>query len=129
MSLTGVDLLGRSIGKASAWPAGIDAGLGTSDRRLACCVLQAWLSGLQDRMARRHMPAGLVAQAFALLPADVRDLLEPGAGGPAAAGPPPAAGRWQKTLTSTPAGDIAASSCGRATGLPGRGSSPVTVKG
>ena len=93
MSLTGVDRLDRSIGKASAWLAGMDAGLGTRDRRLAYCVLQAWLSGPQDRMARRHLPAGLVAQAFALLPAEVRELLEPGASEPT--------GRWG--LASRPA--------------------------
>ncbi len=35
MSFTGVDSLDRSIDKANAWLADIDAGFGTSDRRLA----------------------------------------------------------------------------------------------
>jgi len=35
--------------------------------------------------ARRHMSAGVVAQAFGLLPADLRGLLEPAGTGPAAA--------------------------------------------
>ena len=85
MSFTGMDLPGRSIGKADAWLAGIDAGLDTSDRWLAYCVLQARLPA-----CRTAWPGGtcrgVVAQAFDLLPADVRELLEPGAGEPAAAG-------------------------------------------
>jgi hypothetical protein len=45
-------------------------------------------------VARRHMSAGLVAEAFRLLPADLRDLLEPtaseAAAGTSSAGPPAA---------------------------------------
>ena len=35
-------------------------------------------------VARRHMSAGVVAQAFGLLPADLRELLEPTGAGSAA---------------------------------------------
>ena len=150
MSFTGVDSLDRSIDKANAWLADIDAGFGTSDRRLAYRVLRAWLHNLRDRLsvevaahfaaqlpellrgvffdgwnpgrvpqkydraeyvtrfarearvhdsdvakaarivtavARRHMSAGVVSQAFGLLPADLRELLEPTGAEPAAAGP------------------------------------------
>jgi hypothetical protein len=41
MSSTGVNSLDRSIGKATAWLTDIDAGFGTSDRRLAYRVLRA----------------------------------------------------------------------------------------
>jgi uncharacterized protein (DUF2267 family) len=49
-------------------------------------------------VAQRHMSAGVVAEAFGLLPADLRELLEPAAAGPAAtgtssAGPPAYEGR------------------------------------
>jgi len=37
-------------------------------------------------VARRHMSAGLVAQALGLLPAELRELLEPPAAGPTAGG-------------------------------------------
>ena len=147
MSFTGVDSLDRSIDKANAWLADIDAGFGTSDRRLAYRVLRAWLHSLRDRLsvevaahfaaqlpellrgvffdgwnpsrvpqkydragyltrfarearvhdsdvakaarivtaaARRHMSAGVMAQAFGLLPADLRGLLEPTGTGPTA---------------------------------------------
>ena len=155
MSFTGVASLDRSIDKANAWLADIDAGFGTSDRHLAHRVLRAWLHCLRDRLtvevaahfaaqlrgvffdgwnpsrvpqkydragyqtrfarearvhdsdvvkaarivtavARRHMSAGVVAQAFGLLPADLRELLEPTGAGPAATQPsaasPPATG-------------------------------------
>lgn len=51
MSFTGVDSLDRSIDKANAWLADIDAGFGTSDRRLAYRVLRAWLRNLRDRLS------------------------------------------------------------------------------
>ena len=51
MSFTGVDSLDRSIGKANAWLADIEAGFGTSDRRLAYRVLRAWLHSLRDRLS------------------------------------------------------------------------------
>jgi uncharacterized protein (DUF2267 family) len=149
MSSTGVASLDRSIDKANAWLADIDAGFGTSDRHLAYRVLRAWLHNLRDRLtvgvaahfaaqlpellrgvffdgwnpsrvpqkydraeyvtrfareaqvhdsdvvkaasivtavARRHMSPGVVAQAFGLLPADLRNLLDPAATGPSAAG-------------------------------------------
>lgn len=89
----GVDRLDRSIGKANARLAGIDAGPGTSDRRLAYCVLQAWLSNLQDRMARRHMLTG--SASVRLAARRCAGTAEPGAGEPTAAGPSarrPAAG-------------------------------------
>ena len=152
---TGVENLDRSIDKANKWLADIDAGFGTSDRRLAYRVLRAWLHCLRDRLsvevaahfaaqlpellrgvffdgwnpsrvpqkydraayvarfarearvrdsdvvkaarivsavARRHMSAGVMAEVFRLLPAELRDLLEPAAAGPAASeassGPP-----------------------------------------
>jgi uncharacterized protein (DUF2267 family) len=50
MSLTGVDSLDRSIDKANAWLADIDAGFGTSDRQLAYRVLRPWLHNLRDRL-------------------------------------------------------------------------------
>ena len=50
MSLTGVASLDRSIDKANAWLADIDAGFGTSDRHLAHRVLRAWLHCLRDRL-------------------------------------------------------------------------------
>ena len=50
MSFTGVDSLDRSIDKANAWLADIDAGFGTSDRHLAYRVLLAWLHCLRDRL-------------------------------------------------------------------------------
>jgi uncharacterized protein (DUF2267 family) len=140
MSFTGIDGLDASINKANAWLADIDAGFGTSDRRLAYRVLRAWLHCLRDRLtvevaahfaaqlpellrgvfydgwnpshvpqkyprteyltrfahearvrdsevakaagivttvARQHMSPGVVAQAFGLLPADLRELLDP----------------------------------------------------
>ena len=51
MSFTGVDSLDRSIDKANAWLADIDAGFGTGDRRLAYRVLRAWLHNLRDRLS------------------------------------------------------------------------------
>ena len=156
MSFTGVASLDRSIDKANAWLADIDAGFGTSDRHLAYRVLRAWLHNLRDRLtvevaahfaaqlpellrgvffdgwnpsrvpqkydraeyvtrfareaqvhesdvakaasivtavARRHMSPGVVAQAFGLLPADLRDLLDPAAAGSSAAGSATAGGR------------------------------------
>jgi uncharacterized protein (DUF2267 family) len=51
MSFTGVASLGRSIDKANAWLADIDAGFGTSDRHLAHRVLRAWLYCLRDRLS------------------------------------------------------------------------------
>lgn len=144
MSFTGVSNLDASIDKANAWLAEIDAGFGTTDRRLAYRVLRAWLHCLRDRLTvgvaahfaaqlpellrgvffdgwnpsrvpqkydraaylarfarearvhdsdvvkaarivtavvQRHVSAGAVAQAFALLPADLRELLEPAAAG------------------------------------------------
>lgn len=147
MSSTGVSSLDASIDKANAWLADIDAGFGTTDRRLAYRVLRAWLHCLRDRLtvevaahfaaqlpellrgvffdgwsparvpqklgraeylarfarearihdsdvakaarivtavARRHVSAGAVAQAFGLLPADLRELLDPAAAGSAA---------------------------------------------
>lgn len=149
MSFTGVDSLDRSIDKANAWLADIDAGFGTSDRHLAYRVLRAWLHCLRDRLtvevaahfaaqlpellrgvffdgwnpnhvpqkydraeytrrfarearvhdsdvakaarivtaaARQHMSVGVVAQALGLLPAELRELLEPPATGSAACG-------------------------------------------
>ncbi|HEX7165105.1 MAG TPA: DUF2267 domain-containing protein [Trebonia sp.] len=134
--------LDASIDKANAWLTDIDAGFGTSDRRLAYRVLRAWLHCLRDRLtaemaahfaaqlpellrgvffdgwspdrvpqkydrseylarfarearirdsdvvksarivtavARRHMSDGLMAHALGLLPADLRELLEPAA--------------------------------------------------
>jgi uncharacterized protein (DUF2267 family) len=48
-------------------------------------------------VARHHMSAGVVAEAFRLLPADLRELLDPAATGPAGVGaspgPPPTEGR------------------------------------
>jgi uncharacterized protein (DUF2267 family) len=48
-------------------------------------------------VARHHMSAGVVAEAFGLLPADLRELLEPTASEPAATGTlpagPPAGGK------------------------------------
>ena len=142
MSITGVENLDRSVEKANAWLADIDAGFDTSDRHLAYRVLRAWLHCLRDRLsvqvaahfaaqlpellrgvffdgwnpsrvpqkydrpayvtrfahearihnsdvvkaarivsavARHHMSAGVVAEAFGLLPADLRELLEPAA--------------------------------------------------
>jgi uncharacterized protein (DUF2267 family) len=152
MSSTGVDSLDRSIGKTTAWLTDIDAGFGTSDRRLAYRVLRAWLHCLRDRLtvevaahfaaqlpellrgvffdgwspsrvpqkydrgehvtrfaqearvhdsdvvkaarivtvvARRHMSSGVLAQALGLLPADLREMLEPAAAAPSAAGSAP----------------------------------------
>jgi len=43
-------------------------------------------AGIVTATARRHMSAGVVAQAFGLLPADLRELLEPPAAGSAAGG-------------------------------------------
>ena len=131
--------------------ADIDAGFGTSDRRLAYRVLRAWLHGLRDRPAvevvahfaaqlpellrgvfydgwnparvplkygrreyvarfarearihesdvpkasavvtatvRQHVSAGAVDGAFALLPAGLRELLEPAMAEPPAGGKP-----------------------------------------
>lgn len=51
MPCTGVDSLDRSIDKANTWLAEIDAGFGTSDRRLAYRVLRAWLHSLRDRLS------------------------------------------------------------------------------
>lgn len=51
MPFTNVDSLDRSIDKANAWLADIDAGFGTSDRRLAYRVLRAWLHCLRDRLS------------------------------------------------------------------------------
>ena len=155
---TGVENLDRSIEKANAWLTDIDAGFGTSDRRLAYRVLRAWLHSLRDRLsvdvaahfaaqlpdllrgvffdgwtpsrvpqkydrdayvtrfarearvhdsevakaagivtmvARRHMSAGVLTEAFGLLPADLRELLERAAAEPAgtrASVPGPATG-------------------------------------
>ena len=50
MSFTGVASLDRSIDKANAWLADIDAGFATSDRHLAYRVLRAWLHNLRDRL-------------------------------------------------------------------------------
>ena len=160
MMSTGVENLDRSIEKANAWLADIDAGFGTSDRHLAYRVLRAWLHCLRDRLsvqvaahfaaqlpellrgvffdgwnparvpqkydraayitrfarearvrdsdvgkaarivsavARQHMSAGVVTEAFRLLPDDLREVLEPAAAGPAAigafSGPPADGGR------------------------------------
>jgi uncharacterized protein (DUF2267 family) len=142
MSHTGVSSLDASIDKANVWLAEIDAGFGTSDRRLAYRVLRAWLHCLRDRLTvevaahfaaqlpellrgvfydgwspsrvpqkydraaylarfahearvrdsdvpkaagivtavvQRHVSAGAVAQASALLPADLWELLDPAA--------------------------------------------------
>ena len=147
MSFTGVSSLDTSIDKANVWLADIDAGFGSSDRRLAYRVLRAWLHCLRDRLtvevaahfaaqlpellrgvffdgwnparlpqkydraeylarfahearvhdsdvvksarivttvARRHMSAGAVAQAFGLLPANLRELVDPAMAGSAA---------------------------------------------
>ena len=43
--------LDRSIDKANAWLADIDARFGTGDRRLAYRVLRAWLHNLRDRLS------------------------------------------------------------------------------
>ncbi len=149
MSFTGVEHLDASLNKANAWLTDIDAGFGTSDRRLAYRVLRAWLHCLRDRLsvevaahfaaqlpellrgvffdgwnpsrvpqkydraayvtrfarearvrdsdvvkaarivsavAGHHMSAGVVAEAFGLLPAGLRELLEPVTAGSAAAG-------------------------------------------
>ncbi|HUY44725.1 MAG TPA: DUF2267 domain-containing protein [Streptosporangiaceae bacterium] len=43
-------------------------------------------AGIVTGVARRHMSPGAVGQAFALLPADLRKLLEPAAAEPAASG-------------------------------------------
>ena len=51
MSFTGADNLDASIDKANAWLTDIDAGFGTSDRRLAYRVLRAWLHCLRDRLS------------------------------------------------------------------------------
>lgn len=51
MSFTGVDSLDRSIDKANAWLADIDAEFGAGDRRLAYRVLRAWLHNLRDRLS------------------------------------------------------------------------------
>ena len=51
MSITGVENLDRSVEKANAWLADIDAGFGTSDRHLAYRVLRAWLHCLRDRLS------------------------------------------------------------------------------
>ena len=48
---TGVGSLDRSIEKANTWLAEIDAGFGTTDRRLAYRVLRAWLHTLRDRLS------------------------------------------------------------------------------
>lgn len=54
-------------------------------------------AGIVTAVARRHMSAGVVAHAFGLLPADLRDLLEPAAGeaaaGTSSAGPATGGGR------------------------------------
>ena len=147
MMSTGVENLDRSIDKANTWLADIDAGFGTSDRRLAYRVLRAWLHCLRDRLtvevaahfaaqlpellrgvffdgwnpshlpqkytraeyltrfshearvrdsevakaarivttvARQHMSAGVVAQALGLLPADLRELVDPAMAGSSA---------------------------------------------
>lgn len=60
--MTGVSSLDASIEKAGAWLADIDAGFGTSDRRLAYRVLRAWLHCLRDRLtveAAAHFAAQL----------------------------------------------------------------------
>ncbi len=156
MSFTGVDNLDRSIDKANAWLADIDARFGTEDRRLAYRVLRAWLHNLRDRLsgevaahfaaqlpellrgvffdgwnpsrvpqkydrgeyvtrfarearvrdsdvakaaaivttvARSHMSAGVVTQAFERLPAGLRELLEPAEAEPAGAQRAPGAGQ------------------------------------
>ena len=50
MSFTGVASLDRSIDKANAWLADIDAGFATSDRHWLYRVLRAWLHNLRDRL-------------------------------------------------------------------------------
>ena len=50
MPSTGVSSLDRSIDKSNAWLAGIEAGFGTHDRRLAYRVARAWLHNLRDRL-------------------------------------------------------------------------------
>jgi len=49
-------------------------------------------AGIVTAVARRHMSAGVVTQALALLPADLRDMLE-SAAGTSAAGPVAGGGR------------------------------------
>jgi uncharacterized protein (DUF2267 family) len=66
MSFTGVDGLDRSIDKANAWLIAIDAGYGTTDRRLAYRVLRAWLHSLRDRLSV-EMAAHFAAQLPELL--------------------------------------------------------------
>ena len=63
MSFTGVDGLDRSIDKANAWLTDIEAGFGTSDRRLAYRVLRAWLHNLRD-----HLSVEVAAHFAAQLP-------------------------------------------------------------
>jgi uncharacterized protein (DUF2267 family) len=50
MSRTGVPSLDHSIDKTNTWLAEIDAGFGSTDRRLAYRVLRAWLHTLRDRI-------------------------------------------------------------------------------
>jgi len=98
---TGVANLDRSIDKGNNWLADIDAGFGTSDRHFAYRVLRAWLHCLRDRLSvevaahfAAQLPELLRGVFFDgwLLPADLRQLLEPpaseAAAGASAAGPP-----------------------------------------
>ncbi|MGE5289162.1 MAG: DUF2267 domain-containing protein [Micromonosporaceae bacterium] len=78
MSFTGVGSPDRSIDKANAWLADIDAGFGTGDRRLAYWVLRVWLHNLRDRLSV-EVAAHFAAQVFERLPAGLRGLLEPAA--------------------------------------------------
>ena len=58
---------------------GVEARIHDSDVVKATRIVSA--------VARRHMSAGVVAEAFGLLPADLRELLEPAASEADAAGP------------------------------------------
>jgi uncharacterized protein (DUF2267 family) len=66
MPFTGVSSLDASIDRANTWLTDIDAGFGTSDRRLAYRVLRAWLHCLRDRLTV-EMAAHFAAQLPELL--------------------------------------------------------------
>lgn len=66
MSSAGVGSFDRSVDESNAWLAGIEEGFGTHDRRFAYRV---------GRLG-----------AFALLPGDLRELLEPATAEPPAGG-------------------------------------------
>src|SRR5207342_3335473 len=66
-------------------------------------------AGIVTTVARRHMSAGVVAQALARLPAGLRELLEPPAAQPAGRKQSLTTGRWHSTSRA----------CGRAAGAPG----------